>query len=161
MNSSPTMKYKNSEIQKYKYTKNTERYNRVRDVQNNHITNTKPNEQNAKNTLYLLALGFMTLPRDPRLISSDITVPSLRGSMGGLVTYQAPPAATVHCRGWQGGGASVGERRVSFEIQINGRQIDDSELIHFHGRALMTHERKHVFILETSCVAEAGGGGFT
>ena len=43
----------------------------------------------------LLALGFMTLPCDPRLISSDITVPSLRGSMGGLVTGHTATAAAA------------------------------------------------------------------
>lgn len=36
--------------------------------------------------IYPHTLGFITLPRAPRLISSDMTVPSRSGSMGGFVT---------------------------------------------------------------------------
>lgn len=39
-----------------------------------------------------LTLGFITFPRWPRLISSDITVPSLSGSIGGLVTFRGKQA---------------------------------------------------------------------
>lgn len=56
-------------------------------------------------TYGVVTFGFMTLPRGPRLISRDMTVPSLKGSIGGLVTFVCKDDNGKYVNQGEGGGA--------------------------------------------------------